>query len=122
MSSRPYQAWYAPVMWEVVYLPEAEQELAKLPGTERAALRNAVRKLESLGPQLPYPHSSDVRGADRLRELRPRAGRSPWRALYCRVSDCFVVAAIAPDGESDQRGFRQACGRALQRLAELEGE
>lgn len=44
-------------MWEVRYLPEAKQERDKLPGNERTAIFNAVRKLESLGPQLPYPHS-----------------------------------------------------------------
>lgn len=109
-------------MWPVVYLPGAEQELGKLPGRERAALDNAVRKLEALGPDLPFPHSSDARGAAGLRELRPRGGRCAWRQIYCRVSDRFVIAAIAPDGGTDPRGFAQACERALQRLAELEEE
>jgi len=107
-------------LWDVRYLPAAEEERDKLPGKERAAIFNAIMKLQSLGPQLPHPHSSDVKGAPRLRELRPRRGRCPWRPLYCRVGDCFVVAAIAPDGESDSRGFRQACERAEQRLADLE--
>lgn len=40
---------------EVRYLPEAEQERDKLPAAERAALYNAVRKLEALGPDLGYP-------------------------------------------------------------------
>ena len=107
-------------MWPVGYLPAAAQERDKLPGAERAALYNAVRKLESLGPALPYPHSSDVRGAANLRELRPRAGRSPWRALYRRVGDRFVLAAIAPDGKSDPRGFAAACEIAAERLKEME--
>jgi hypothetical protein len=107
-------------MWMVAYLPEAEQELNKLPGAEQAAVRNAERKLESLGPRLPYPHSSDVRGAEGLRELRPRAGRSPWRALYRQAGDTFVIAAICPEAKQDPRGFRQACERAAARLAEVE--
>jgi hypothetical protein len=107
-------------MWEVVYLPAAEQERGKLPGTERAAIDNAMEKLQNLGPQLPYPHSSAVRAADRLRELRPRAGRCPWRALYRRVDECFVIAAIAPDGGNDPRGFRRACEQAEARLTEIE--
>ena len=109
-------------MWSVVYLPAAEQERDKLPGNERAALYNAVEKLKALGPDLRYPHSSDARGAPGLRELRPRRGRSAWRQLYRRVGDRFVIAAIAPDGETDSRGFSQACRRALQRLTELEEE
>jgi hypothetical protein len=107
-------------MWPVVYLPEADQERGKLPATERTAIYNAVRKLEALGPDLPYPHSSDAKGAPGLRELRPRAGRSPWRPLYTRVAGKFVIAAIAPEAEKDPRGFRRACQRATERLSELE--
>jgi len=75
-------------MWVVAYLPEAEQERAVLPKAERAALINADAKLGAYGPQLGYPHTSAVRDADRLRELRPRAGRSAWRALYRQVGRC----------------------------------
>jgi hypothetical protein len=109
-------------VWTVVYLPAAAQERDSLPDVERAALHNAVRKLEEIGPLLPYPHSSDARGAPGLRELRPRGGRSPWRQLYRRVGDRFIIAAIAPDGKSNPRAFGQACARAAQRLAELEEE
>lgn len=117
-----YQAWYRHVMWPVVYLPAAEEERGQLPGKEREALYNAVQKLEARGPDLPFPHSSAVRGAAGLRELRPRGGRCAWRQLYRRAGDTFVIAAIGPDGRSDPRGFAQACDRALQRLAELEEE
>jgi hypothetical protein len=107
-------------MWPVVYHPDAEQERGKLPGNEREALYNAVRKLESIGPALGSPHTSAVLGSDGLRELRPRAGRSPWRAFYQQVGASFVIAAVGPEAEHDPRGFRQACKRALQRLEELE--
>jgi hypothetical protein len=107
-------------MWVVAYMPEAEQERADLPKPERAALINADAKLGAYGPQLGYPHTSAVRNADRLRELRPRAGRSPYRALYRQVGKVFVVAAVGPEAQSDARGFDRAVRRALQRLAELE--
>lgn len=107
-------------MWSVVYLPEAEQEHDEMPGAERLALYNAIRKLESIGPALPYPHSSDVRGAASLRELRLRAGRSQWRALYRQVGGSFVIAAVGPEARHDPRGFARACDRALQRLGKLE--
>lgn len=61
-----------------------------------------------------------MRNADRLRELRPRAGRSAWRALYRQVGEVLVVAAVGPEAQSDPRGFERAVRRALQRLAELE--
>lgn len=109
-------------MWRVAYLPDAEQERAKLPPKERAALHNAVVKLEQIGPALGYPHTSAVRGVEGLRELRPRQGRSPWRGLYRQVGDVFVIAAVGPEAEHDPRQFRRTCEAAVERLAELEEE
>lgn len=63
-------------MWTVVYLPEAEGERDKLPAGERAALYNAVAKLQAIGPTLGYPHTSAVQGAVQLRELRPVPGEA----------------------------------------------
>lgn len=81
---------------------------------------HAVDKLEAFGPQLPFPHQSDVRDAPGLRELRPRAGRSPLRALYARVADEFVIAAVGPEAQVDSRGFRRAVAHALTRLKTLQ--
>ena len=107
----------------MLWLPQARQELARLPRQERVAMVNAVLKLEAVGPSLGHPHSSDVRGADRLRELRPRGGRSPWRGLYRRVAvDAFVLAAIAPEAQVDHRRFDRAVAHATARLNELEEE
>jgi hypothetical protein len=60
----------------------AVEELMRLPKDEQAALGHAVEKLTTLGPHLPYPHQSAVKGHRDLRELRPRGGRSP---LACAV-------------------------------------
>ncbi len=109
-------------MWLVKYLLAAAKERDELPARERQAIYNAVRKLEVLGPLLPEPHSSDARGAPGLRELRPRAGNSPWRPIYRRIGDVFIIAAITPDGETDRRGFAAACRRALRRVGEWELE
>ncbi len=112
--------WYGCGVWKVVYLPEAEQEQARLPVRERTALHNAVVKLQALGPTLGYPHSSAVRSVEQLRELRPRAGRSPWRGLYRQVGETFVLAAIAPEAQHNEKKFQQACRAALDRLREVE--
>jgi hypothetical protein len=108
--------------WTYRYLAGAVAEREALVPREKAALINAETKLAALGPSLPYPHSSAVLGADRLRELRPRGGRSPWRALYRQVENEFVVAAVGPEAQVDPRGFTAACRRAEARLAEIEGE
>jgi len=60
-------------------------------------MAHAVDKLVALGPTLPFPHQSSVQGVADLRELRPRAGRSRWRAFYRRIGDVFVVAAVGPE-------------------------
>lgn len=49
-------------MWMVAWHGEALRELAKLPAGERVALDHAVDKLTALGPKLPFPHSSSIRG------------------------------------------------------------
>ncbi len=98
------------------------EELNALVPREKAASINAVKKLEALGPDLSYPHSSAVRNADRLRELRPRGGRSAWRSLYRQVGTVFVVAAVVPEAEVDHRAFAAGCKRAEERLAMLEEE
>jgi hypothetical protein len=55
-----------------------------------------------------------------LRELRPRQGRSPWRALYGQKNEVLIVVATAPEAEVDHRGFDRAIRRATVRLAEAE--
>jgi hypothetical protein len=101
----------------VKYHPAAVAELhdlQKRAAGEAAAMLHAVQQLQANGIQLSYPHSSRVSGA--LRELRPRAGDSPWRALYQRVVNSMVIAAIGPEAQHDRRGFEATVTRALRRL------
>jgi hypothetical protein len=80
---------------------------------------HAVEKLIALGDQLPYPHSSGVHGT-KLRELRPRGGRSPWRAFYRRVGNQMIIGAIGPEAEVDPAEFRKAVAKAEARIASVE--
>jgi hypothetical protein len=107
------------VVSRVVVHPDADEELQRLPPGEVVAIRHAIEKLEVAGERLPFPHQSKVKGAD-LRELRPRGGRSPWRALYRQVGDVLVVAAIGPEALVDPKGFQRAIREAERRLAGLE--
>lgn len=88
----------------------------QLPARELVALSNAIEKLRAMGPNLPAPHQSNVEGAESLRELRPRAGRSPWRGFYRRIGDVFVIAAVGPEAQVDRRKFAQTVKAAQQRL------
>lgn len=81
---------------------------------ERVAIDAAEEKLQVLGDQLPFPHSSHVAGP--IRELRLRAGRSRTRVLYSRVGETMWMLAIAPEAMQDERGFRKAVVTARTRL------
>ena len=107
-------------MWAVRLLDPADSEYQALPRQDKAAMTHAMEKLEALGPHLPYPHSSDVRGASGLRELRPRAGRSPWRAFYRRIGEEMVIGAIGPEAEANPAGFTRAAQDAHRRLDDFE--
>lgn len=90
-----------------MYLPAAEGERDKLPGNERAALHNAVRKLEEIGPDLPYPHSSDARGAAGLRELRPGGAA----AHGGRSTSVSAVTSSSPRSGPMAAKIREGSGR-----------
>ena len=107
---------------EVAFHPDAFAEWEALPTREYAAMARAFEKLRELGDQLGFPHTSNVEGAASLRELRPRQGRSPWRALYRRIGDRVVVGAVGPEALHDRRGFRRAVDAAEARLAGMERE
>ena len=108
--------------WPVRYHPKARKEADAIPSQERKAVDNAMDKLASLGPRLPFPHSSKVMGdpGGSLRELRPRAGRSPWRCIYERIGDVFVIGAVGPEAQKDKTGFDSAVSAAKARLAEID--
>lgn len=105
---------------EVQFLDEAEAELLDIPVREQTAISNVVEKLLVNSSQLGWPHSSEVKGADKLRELRPRQGRSPWRPLYRRIGPVFWIAAIAPEAEVDRHEFNRKCRAAEQRLTTIQ--
>ncbi|MHB8619864.1 MAG: type II toxin-antitoxin system RelE/ParE family toxin [Chloroflexota bacterium] len=95
-------------------------ELDALPESEQDAIGHAIEKLEAYGPLLPFPHQSVVKGAADLRELRPRSGRSRWRAFYRRVGNTLWIGAIGPEANVSPQGFRRAISAAEERLSPLD--
>ena len=57
-----------------------EEFLARLPIEHKAKALAIVRRLEEVGPALPFPYSSQVSG--KIRELRTQQGRDKIRILY----------------------------------------
>jgi hypothetical protein len=79
----------------VIYDPDAVAELLTMKSREEhSAILHAVAKLSELGELLKPPHMKPLKGnaAAALRELRPRQGRSDWRAIYRRAGAFYVVA------------------------------
>jgi hypothetical protein len=54
------------------------------------------------------------------RRHEPRAGRSPWRCIYERIGDVFVIGAVGPEAQKDKAGFDSAVSAAKARLAEID--
>lgn len=99
--------------------PDADRELDGLPATERVAIDRALAKLEAFGERLPFPHQSAIRGAPPIRELRPRAGRSRWRAFYARSGHDFVFLAVGPEAQVDPQRFERSVMAAKERLGAI---
>lgn len=98
--------------------PEFERELIELGRSDRreaTAVEQALEVLASQGPSLGYPWTTAVRASAGLRELRPRSGRSRCRVLYSRRASRLIALAIAPEANSDPRGFTRAIDKAERR-------
>lgn len=102
--------------------PEAEQEYEALSAREAIAVDNAILKLTYAGPMLSFPHSSKIRGMNKIRELRPRGGRSTTRVFYRQIGAVLVVGSIGPEAKHDPLGFKRACRAAEKRLDGVETE
>lgn len=82
--------------WQVDFYEEedgsapVEEFISELPKTHKAKALAIVRLLEEMGPTLPYPYSSQVRG--KIRELRTHYGKDNIRILYFGDSKrCFAL-------------------------------
>ena len=72
--------------WHVEFYQEKDDEdpirqfLQLLPEAHRARMFQTIHLLETFGPLLNHPHSSQVSG--KLRELRVQCGKAHYRLLY----------------------------------------
>ena len=70
--------------WTVEYTDEFEAWWVGLTEEEQIDIDAIVGLLEDRGPNLPYPHSSEVKGAryGSIRELRIQHKGKPYRIFY----------------------------------------
>ena len=87
------------VLWEVEFTDEFEAWWDTLSEADQEAVNAHVEALEQLGPQLPFPRSSQVKSSrhGRMRELRVQSRGRPLRVLY--VFDPRRVAILLIGGD-----------------------
>ena len=103
--------------WEVrlYQTPEGQMPvlefLTRLPAKHRAKVRQAIGRLETFGPRLGFPDTSDVKNTP-FRELRTRFAGQQYRVLYVQDADTFVLfAGLHKTSDRDlARAVREAEG------------
>jgi hypothetical protein len=95
------------VEWEVEYTDEFEAWWGGLSEAEQEDVAAYVTLLEKKGPTLPYPYSSDIRGArhTHMRELRVQHKGRPYRVLYAFDPRRAAILLIGGDKTGDDRWY-----------------
>jgi hypothetical protein len=95
------------VEWEVEYTDEFEDWWSGLSEAEQEDVAAYVTLLEKKGPTLPFPYSSDIRGArhTHMRELRVQHKGRPYRVLYAFDPRRAAILLIGGDKTGDDRWY-----------------
>ena len=93
--------------WDVEYTDEFGRWWDTLTEAEQESVDVSVRLLEAMGLQLPFPHSSDVKGSKhgRMRELRIRHAGRPYRVLYAFDPKRAAILLVGGDKTGDKRWY-----------------
>jgi len=95
------------VTWNVEYTDEFGRWWDTLTEAEQESVDVSVRLLEAVGPQLPFPHSSGVKGSKHghLRELRVQHAGRPYRILYAFDPKRAAILLVGGDKTGDNRWY-----------------
>ena len=93
--------------WEVEFTNEFEAWWTEQTDGTQGAIDAVVQILETLGPQLPHPYSSDVKGSryGQMRELRVQYKGAPYRILYAFDPRRAVILLIGGNKGGDNRWY-----------------
>lgn len=114
--------------WEVEYTDEFEGWWLQLSMGEQESVAAVVGALEQLGPQLPFPYSTDIRSArtHAIRELRIQHGGEAYRVLYAFDPRRIAILLLGGNKAGDRSWYDANVQRAEalfdQHLAELRKE
>ncbi len=93
--------------WEVEVTDQFGRWWHELSEGQQDAVAAKVGLLEELGPNLPFPHSSDVRGSrhGQMRELRVQHAGRPLRILYAFDPRRTSILLIGADKTGNPRFY-----------------
>lgn len=100
--------------WEVEYTDEFGDWWEDLDGDEQDALYTAVILLETMGPNLRYPHTSRVETSrhGHMRELRVQHRGRPYRIFYAFDPRRVAILLIGGDKTGNDRWYEEFVPRA----------
>ena len=93
--------------WDVEYTETFGLWWGELTETEQEDIAAVVELLEVRGPQLPYPHSSAIKGSrhSHMRELRIQHAGSPYRVLYAFDPRRTAILLLGADKTGKDRWY-----------------
>lgn len=100
--------------WSVEVTNEFVEWWEGLDEGARESVNAVILMLERLGPRLPFPYSSSLRGSRRraLRELRIQHQGRPLRVLYAFDPRRIAVLLLGDDKGGSKRWYTRAVPRA----------
>ena len=114
--------------WEVEYTDEFEAWWNDLSEGVQVDVAAYVERLESRGPNLPYPHSSGIKGSrhSHMRELRVQSQGNPLRVFYAFDPERTAILLIGGGKAGNDRFYDEMIPVADdlydEHLRELKGE
>ena len=105
---------YTNNMWQVEYTDEFETWWETLSEAEQDAVDYSVGLLQSEGPSLKFPHSSNVRQSRHgsMRELWSQCEGRPLRTLYAFDPRRTAILLIGGNKTGDDRFYEEMVPRA----------
>jgi len=97
------------MVWEVEYTDEFELWWYALTEREQISVAATVQLLELRGPQLPFPHSSGIKGSrhSHMRELRIQHEGRPYRTLYAFDPRRTAILLLGGDKTGDGQWYEK---------------
>lgn len=95
------------MVWDVEYTDEFGDWWETLTEKEQISIAASVKLLEEIGPNLGFPHSSDIKGSrhNHMRELRTQHEGRPLRTLYAFDPRRKAILLIGGDKRGNKRWY-----------------